>query len=452
MIEDEKTEFKREFTPEIKKEVIAFANTSGGTIYIGIDDDGKPYALPNPDEVLLRITNSIRESIQPDVTMFVRYDMTEQGIKITVREGTNKPYYLAEKGLKPSGVYVRQGASSVPASLEAIRQMIKLTGGGKFETERSLTQELTFQAASAEFSKRGVDFEESQKRTLGLKNREGLCTTLGLLLSDQCTHTIKVACFSGIEKGEFKSRKEFGGSLLQQLHSAYEFISLSNNLKATFSGLDRIEQYDYPEEAIREALLNAIIHRDYSYSGSIIVNIYDDRMEFVSLGGLMPGLNEHDIVMGISQPRNEKLANIFYRLKHIEAYGTGLKKIMRLYKEQERRPVITVSDHVFVIEIPNTNYAPKNNSDIFPLPDSGALYVSEPVVPYGVSRGTTYARPLKKQHQAVLDYLRDTPGATSEDIQKLLTVKQTRSYGIIKEMIHAGLIEKSGNGTGYVQR
>ncbi|MDR0936845.1 MAG: putative DNA binding domain-containing protein [Oscillospiraceae bacterium] len=420
MLENENVEFKREYTPDIKKEVAAFANSGGGVIYVGRDDGGKPYPLIDADETLTQVTNSVRDGILPDVTMFIHYEVSDSEIAVTVREGTNKPYYLADKGLKPSGVYVRQGASSVPASFERIREMIKLTDGDKFETARSLTQNLTFKETAEEFSRCNLAFGESQMRTLGIIAADGLYTNLGLLLSDQCVHTVKFAVFSGTQKREFKTRKEVEGSVLRQMRSAFDFMSLSNNLAAAFSGLDRIEQFDYPEEAVREAMLNAIIHREYAFSGSIIVNIYDDRMEFVSLGGLMPGLQTEDLFMGVSQPRNEKLANVFYRLKHIEAYGTGLRRIMQFYEELEVKPEIKATHGAFMLTLPNMNYAR-------PL------------------RAKQKAE-LKPQHKAVLDYLRMNSTITNETVQRLLGVKQTRAYAVIKELLSAGLIVKRSSG------
>ena len=418
MREDSNIEYKREYTADIKKEVMAFANSNGGVIYVGHDDDGNPYPLPDIDSTLTQITNSLRDGIQPDVTMFVGYEISEEGITITVQEGTHKPYFLPDKGLKPSGVYVRQGASSVPASFEQIREMIKLTDGDKFEAARSLMQELTFSAAAEEFARCGVEFGKSQMLTLGIIGMDGLYTNLGLLLSDQCNHSIKFAVFNGTKKGEFKTRKEIEGSVMRQMRLAFEFLNLANNLAATFSGLDRIEQYDYPVEALREAILNAIIHRDYAFSGSIIVNLYDDRIEFVSLGGLMPGLRAEDLFLGISQPRNEKLANIFYRLRHIEAYGTGLKRIMQYYEDFEEKPEITATHGAFMLTLPNMNYA----------------------------------RPLKAQPQQkqqyidVLKHLQDNGFVTNEIVQDILSVKQTRAYTIIREMVEEGLIIKRSSG------
>jgi ATP-dependent DNA helicase RecG len=418
MHEGSNIEFKREYTADIKKEVMAFANSSGGVIYIGRDDEGNPYPLSDIDETLTQITNSVRDGILPDVTMFVGYETGKDGITVTVWEGTHKPYFLPEKGLKPSGVYVRQGASSVPASFEQIRELIKLTDGDEFEAVRSLAQNLTFNAAAAEFAHCGVEFGENQMRTLSIVGTDNLYTNLGFLLSDQCAHTVKFAVFNGTKKGEFKTRKEITGSVLKQMRSSFDFLTLSNNLVAIFSKLDRIEQYDYPEEAVREAMLNAIIHRDYAFSGSIIVNIYDDRMEFVSLGGIMPGLRIEDLFLGVSQPRNEKLANVFYRLRHIEAYGTGLRRIMQYYDDFEEKPEITATHGAFMLTLPNMNYL----------------------------RPLRVKRREKPQHEEILAFLQDNPFITNEIVRELLNVKQTRAYTIIREMVDEGLIIKHSSG------
>lgn len=220
--EDEKIEFKETFVPDIYKEVIAFANTDGGVIFVGVDDNGNPVGLENVDDTYTRITNGIRDAILPDVTMFINYTLEkEKIIKIEIGEGSYKPYYLRSKGLKPSGVYIRQGASSVPASQEQIRQMIKYADGDTFEKLRSLNQKLTFEFASQIFEKRGIPFNEEKYYQLGIKSPElKIFTNLGLLLSDQCTHTVKVAVFSDDDNTIFKDKKEFTGSLLEHLSPA----------------------------------------------------------------------------------------------------------------------------------------------------------------------------------------------------------------------------------------
>ena len=177
--ESENIELKREVTPELCKSVIAFANSQGGKLYIGINDDGSVLGLDDMDNTYTKITNMIRDSIIPDVTMFVRYSIVnEKAICLEIGEGTAKPYYLKAKGLKPAGVFVRQGASSVPASLEQIRQFIKEADGDIFEGMRSLEQNLTFKAATQIFAKEGVAFDERKYYALGLRNLvDGLYTT-----------------------------------------------------------------------------------------------------------------------------------------------------------------------------------------------------------------------------------------------------------------------------------
>ena len=171
--------------------------------------------------------------------MFVHYETQvindKQIIAVTVQEGTDRPYYLGSKGLKPSGVYVRNGTSTDPASDTAIRKMIKETDGDHFEEMRSLEQNLTFDVAKKEFAERKVPFGIPQMKTLGIMNHDGIYTNLGLLLSDQCVHTIKAAVFEGTIQNEFKDRREFSGSLFCQMNEAYDYIDFRNQNHSTFS-------------------------------------------------------------------------------------------------------------------------------------------------------------------------------------------------------------------------
>ncbi len=166
------TEFKREYTDEIKKTIVAFANTAGGTLYVGINDDTSIAGVANPDDTLLQITNAVRSAIKPDVTLFVNYRTEKIGkaavITVPVQKGTACPYYLSGKGIRPEGVYVRQGASSVPASETAILNMIKETDGEKYEEVRSLNQDITFSEAERFFTMRHISFAANEKKTLSI--------------------------------------------------------------------------------------------------------------------------------------------------------------------------------------------------------------------------------------------------------------------------------------------
>lgn len=139
------------------------------------------------------------------------------------------------------------------------------------------------------------------------------------------------------------------------MNDAYEYINLNNNLHSSLEGLRRVDYPDYPEYAIREALINTIVHRDYDYSGSTLVNIFSDRIEFVSIGGLVGGITLTDIIQGVSQTRNTIIANIFYRLELIESYGTGIQRIIESYEDCTEKPRFIPGPASFVAILPNRN-------------------------------------------------------------------------------------------------
>jgi len=218
-------EFKSIVIDDIKKSIVAFANSGGGTLYIGIADDGDIIGISNADEDMISINNMLRDGIKPDVTLFSQSKIEQMDskniIRIDVQCGTERPYYLAGKGIRPEGVYVRHGAASVPATYTAIRKMIRETDGDSFEKLRSIEQELSFDSAKAEFTKRKVQFGASQMMTLGMMSADKIYTNLAMLLSEQCVHTIKVAIFQDNTQQIFKDRLEFRGSLFKQINDEY---------------------------------------------------------------------------------------------------------------------------------------------------------------------------------------------------------------------------------------
>lgn len=418
--ESENVELKEVVVDDVKKEIVAFANSTGGTLYIGVADDGSIAGVGNPDMVIQQIVNMVRDSIKPDITMFLHYEIREIGeeqiVAVEIQRGTERPYYLAKKGLRPEGVFLRQGTSAVPATDTAIRRMIKETDGSSFEDMRSLQQDLTFDATSKEFSGREVVFGPSQMKTLGILNTDGIYTNLGLLLSEQCTHTVKAAAFEGTDQSIFRDRREFSGSLLQQLNEVYDFIDMRNQTRSTFDKLRRIDKRDYPEVAVREALLNSLVHRDYSFGASTLISIYKDRIEFTTIGGLPTGVSLEDIMLGLSICRNPKLANIFYRLKLIEAYGTGMRKIMKSYEHSGKEPEILTTDNAFKITLPNLNEG-----------------IMKPEVENGMEEEILEAA---KKHGAI----------ARRDVEEALGIGQTAAGRLLKKMLAKGLLVQNGRG------
>ena len=415
-------ELKQIIVPDIKKEIIAFANSNGGTIYVGIADNGDIIGLEDTDQAMLQVTSMVHDAIKPDVTMFVDLDIIEleqkSVLKITVQKGTHAPYYLQSKGIRPEGVFIRHGAASIPASTDAIRAMIISSDGESYETRRSLRQELTFTSMKKLFAQKKTKLEEQQFMTLGLKTRDGIFTNLALLLSEECPHELKIAVFAGTSKtSPFQNRREFSGSLRTQMNEAYAMLEQYNQLGASFNGLMRSDQRDYPETALREALLNCVVHREYSYSGSTLINIFQDRIEFVSFGGLVQGLNLEDLKLGVSECRNEKMAAIFYRLKLIEAYGTGIPKIYESYQGSRLEPKLEASDHAFRITLPNRNFK------------------------------TDQASPFAQaNNNHLLAALSGKETFTRQDVQDAMGVSRSQANNLIKELVDTGRLVAIGAG------
>lgn len=422
-------EFKRQFTKEIIKTVVAFINTNGGKIYIGIEDDGTLIGIDNSDKVLLTLTNSIRDSIKPDVTLFTSCEIENRDgkkvIVVDVQKGVAAPYYLSEKGIRPSGVYVRQGASSVPATDAAILKMIRDSDGENFEELRSLIQELDFYTLKKEFNEASIKLEDSQMKTLHIIDDSGLYTNLGLLLSEQCQHTIKVAVYEGCSKEIFKDRYEFSGSIMKQMKDVYDFLDRYNRTHSEVTGIIRKDTREYPEVAIREALLNAIVHKDYAFSGSTLISIFDDRIEFVTIGGLVRGINEDDILLGVSISRNKNLARIFYQLKWIEAYGTGILKTIESYERFGLKPNIEISSNAFKITLPNTSIISQKKN------------------------GYTH---LNEKEMVIITMFDKSETISRIDVERELSISQPTAINLLKKLLDKSIITRFGNGKNTLYR
>lgn len=438
MFEGPCTEFKREYTDSIIKTVVAFANCEGGDIYVGIKDDGAVCGVTEVDKTIQKITNSLRDAICPDITQFsncICEDVEGKNvIKISVKRGTLRPYYITAKGISPLGVFVRYGASTVSADDMAIFAMLRETAGDSFESARSREQDLTFEQTTRYFEQFNVGLSGQNKQTLHFIGVDGCYTNLAYLMSDQCTYSLKLARFDGTEKAVFQDRQEVTAPLLKQLEAGIAFLESCNRLHSEVGeSFFRTDRRDYPVEAVREALLNSVIHREYAYSAPTLVSVFDDRMEFVSVGGLAHGLCKEDIMLGVSLTRNPNLANVFYRLKLIEAYGTGIKKIMDCYATYERKPQFEISPNAFKTTLPNVNYKARTQF---------GGRVSQPFVMHNAT--------LEKRAGRVLEFCRGKGYATRHDVQELLGVSQATAILLLREMLAKGQLKKSGAGKNSV--
>lgn len=284
-----------------------------------------------------------------------------------------------------------------------------------YELELSANQALTFTQAARFFAERSVLFEASHLKTLRLCDGEGRYTNLGLLLSDQCEHTTKIAIFQGTNFSIFKDRREFSGSLLTQLKDAGDYVQQFNRIRSEFPGLLRVDRYDYPPLALREALLNCYAHREYASSAATLIHVFEDRIECITLGGLVPGVGLEDLKLGISISRNEYLVRILHQLGIIEAYGTGFPRIYEQYAQASCKPIIETSTNAFKVTLPNRNYMVEH------VGESDGVY-------------ETY------------QFMKSKGSIQRKDLQAFLGISQTQAGLLLKRLSEKKLVTVVGKG------
>lgn len=439
--ESEVIEFKREFSRRALKTVVAFANTNGGVLYLGIEDSGDVCGLDDPDAVMLSVMNAIRDSIKPNPSVIAECEKMKFNGKtvvgIRVERGVDRPYYLADKGMRPEGVYVREGPASYMASEAEIVAMLKASRNESFDSGRSLHQDLTFEGTRAYFEKKRLELNDAQMRSLRMVDQDGQFTNLAWLLSDQCDAVIKLADFFGVNRTTFKDRLEVTGSALVQFDQARKFLAEHMHYKTKFVNMERIDYEDFPPDAAREALINAIIHRDYEVAAPTLVSVLEDRVEFTSHGGPPVSLSLSEFEWDVSVPRNPLLAAVFYRVRLIEAYGTGIKRIFEAYDGSGLSPEFNMTKHLVRVRLPNRNY---DGDDAF------WRRGNDVVISVGSPDGCAGDRgALRDQERLVFAMLEEEGPLKRSEIQERFSFSQATLLRVLKRLEERGFVRAEGN-------
>ena len=346
--EDEKTELKRILNDAFEKEVDAFLNTLGGQILIGIEDNGTVCGVENADQVALSIADRIRNNILPSAmglfTVEIRQEEMRSYLVVTVAGGLERPYYLKKYGMTPNGCYTRIGTQASPMTQNMIDGFFSRRILNTLHNVLSPNQELTFTQLKIYYQEKGYDAAGSCfLKNLDLFTEDGKYNYAAYLMADHNGTSIKVARFRGTEKLDIVERNEFGRCcLIKSALNVLERLNVANTTVVRVGGkAQRKEIRLIDPAALREAVLNAIIHNDYINGAYPVFEIYDDRIEIISSGGLPVGLSEKEFFAGRSLPRNKELMRIFSDMDLCEQLGSGMKKILRIYPQS----VFSVSEH-----------------------------------------------------------------------------------------------------------
>lgn len=353
--EDKNIEYKREIPgnhEKFLKDIIAFSNTSGGKVIVGIEDEtnivygiGEQNPFKLSDSISNMISDACTPQIDPDITMRTLEGKTV--LEVEVVPGKFRPYYIASKG-KETTAYIRINGTSRPADARKLKEL-ELEGqnlsydkmlciGKEYDEKEALhlckeMKRIALEACKSENEKAEVkDMTLEKLEDFGVLSKSGKkfsVTNAFELITDNKNRNAKVQCalFKGTTRDIFIDQKEFTGPIYEQVDDAYHFILRHINLGAEINGVYRSEEYELPTKAIREMVANAVVHRSYLDEACVQVCIFDDRIEVLSPGMLYGGLDIATAKMGKSRCRNEAIAEAFHYMHIIESWGTGIPRL-----------------------------------------------------------------------------------------------------------------------------
>ena len=335
--ETNRIENKEQLNEDFEQEVIAFLNyKEGGIIYVGINKNGQVVGVENTDLTQLQIKDRIKNNIQPSTLGL--FDVTvetidnKEVIKVIISSGTEKPYYLRKKGRTPEGCYIRVGSSKERMTERMIDDMYARRIKNTLKEIDSPRQELTFNQLKIYYEEHGLKLNDNFLQNLDLLTSEGKYNYNAFLLADENTVSIKLVRYLGTNKLELLENLEFGNRcLITATQRILDRLDVENTTYAKIEYFGRKEQEKIDSKALKEAVINAIVHNDYSYGNSPIIELYSDRIEITSAGGLPQELSQEEFLEGVTAPRNKELIRVFKDVDLIENIGSGVLRILDAY-------------------------------------------------------------------------------------------------------------------------
>ena len=335
--ETNRIENKEQLNEDFEQEVIAFLNyKEGGIIYVGIDKNGQVVGVENNDLTQLQIKDRIKNNIQPSTLGL--FDVTvetidnKEIIKVIISSGTEKPYYLRKKGRTPEGCYIRIGSSKERMTERMIEEMFARRIKNSLKEIESPRQDLTFRQLKIHYEGNGMILNDNFARNLNLLTDEGKYNYNAYLLADENNISIKLVKYLGTNKMELIENQEYGYCcLITATQRILDRLTAENTVyaKIEYNGRKEVEMID--SKALKEAVINAMVHSDYTLSTTPIIELYSDRIEITSGGGLPQGLSQEEFLEGVTAPRNKELIRVFKDVDLIENIGSGVLRILDAY-------------------------------------------------------------------------------------------------------------------------
>jgi len=342
MTETNRIEYKAQLTKDLdlEKEVVAFLNYhEGGLVYIGIDKNGKTLGVADPDADMLKIKDRIKNNIAPSAMGLFDVVAEEKDgqpiIKIIVASGSEKPYFKKKYGMTEKGCYLRIGTAAEPMPQKMIEELFASRTRNSIGKIKANRQDLSFAQLRIYYEEKRKPLNQQFKKNLELLTPQGDINYAGYLLADENNVSVKVAKYKGTTRADLAESNEYGyGSLIKATKSVLDKIELENRTLTQITSKERLEKRLWNGIALREAIINAFVHNDYTREIAPKFEIFQDRIEITSAGALPEGLSESEFFEGYSVPRNKELMRVFKDVDLVEQLGSGIPRILETYGKE----------------------------------------------------------------------------------------------------------------------
>lgn len=422
IIEDVRNEFKVKLTDKFEEEVISFLNTNGGNIYIGVNDKGDIIGINGNIDLLQRtIKDRIKDNIMPSTLglydVIVLEKDNKKYIKVIIAKGNERPYYLKGMGMTPDSCFIRVGSSIQSMSSEMINNEFSKRTRNSLKNIVSPKQDLTFSQLKIYYEEKGFSINNNFLKQLDLYTDDGKYNYNAYLLADNNSISIRFGKYDGINSVNLIENEDFGNCcIIKATKNILNKLEIENKTftKIEYPERKEIKMYDYI--AVREAVVNAIVHNDWSNEYSPKFEIFSDRLVISSNGGIQDNTTKEEFLEGFSLPKNKELMKVFNDLDLVEQMGTGIIRILQSYN--------------------------KDSFEFFP----NFIRVT---FPFNENKFKTNTKEIKNNNlteiqNSIIGLMLDSPTITQETLARLLDVNIRTIQRNIKTLIDVGLIERIG--------
>ncbi len=430
LVEDKRNEFKIKLTEALEKEVVAFLNTDGGNIFIGIDDKGKIQGLTGNIDLLQRtIKDRIKDNIMPSTLGLFDVVVNELNgkkyIQIIVAKGAERPYYLRGMGMTPDSCFVRVGSSVESMDGETILNLFSKRTRNSLKNIKSPRQDLEFKTLKIYYEENGFEINDNFLKKLGFYDDNEDFNYIAYLLADNNNISVQFAKYDGDDVYNLIENEDFGScSLIKITANILNKIMLENKtyIKIETPTRKEIKMYDY--NAVKELVTNALVHNDWCNGYSPKFEMFDKKLVISSNGGIQEGVSQEEFLEGFSNPRNPELMRIFRDLNFVEQLGTGIQRVLKTYNKD----IFEFFPNHIRVTVPFNKNKFKDNEKLNLVSSSD----------------------LNNLQKSILKLLSDKPSITQDELARLLDVNKRTIIRNFKGLIENNYIERVGaNKNGY---